>query len=268
MENNQENNIESRVMGEIASGRVKLRSKYIFIAEKLGLESALALTVVLAIIFFSLVLYYLRASDNMQYLSFGSRGLYAFLESFPYPLVVALLFLVVLAGYIIKNSAVAYHKSFKKVLIGLVAVIVLTGTVVAFTNIAEMIEEEVYANRPAGFIFKPFLKRGLGLGQHHRGVAGVVLAVKDNLMVIQTPEGEHIIDISEINQKDIVVQPGNFIIAIGERRRKMFFVEKMQVIDKEQMPMLMHGIKRHFGPNFGSMSIPPPLPLPILVPVK
>ena len=72
-------NIEDKVMSEINSGRVKLRSKYIFLAEKLGIGSAFALSALLGVLFFTLVLYYLRASDNLRYLSFGSRGLFAFL---------------------------------------------------------------------------------------------------------------------------------------------------------------------------------------------
>ncbi len=251
MENNKENNIENRVMDQIVSGRVKLRSKYIFIAEKLGLESALVLTVILAIIFFNLVLYYLRASDNIQYLSFGSRGLYAFLESFPYLLVVTLIILMVLAGFIIKNSAIAYRKSFVGVLIGLVVVIFLTGTVMAFTDIAERIEEQAYSDKPAGYIFKPFL--GHGMGQRNRGEAGVVLEVNGDLLIIQTPAGEHIVNIAKIEKAGLSIQSGNFIVAVGERKQKIFIAEEIQILEQGQMPMLMRGIKRRFGPMPGGM---------------
>ncbi|MDO8509910.1 MAG: hypothetical protein Q7S24_02090, partial [bacterium] len=207
--------------------------------------------------FFGLVLNYLRASDNIQYLSFGSRGLYAFLESFPYLLIVTLLLLVVVAGYIIKNSAFAYQRSFGSILIGLIVVIVLTGTVMAFTNVAEMIEEEAYGNRPTGLFFKPFFRHGMG--QRRRGEAGIVLEAKGNLLVIQTPEGEHVLDISNIEKNELNILPGNFVVAIGERQLKVFVAEKIQVIEKEQMPMLMRGIRRHFKTFPGGMMNVPAL---------
>ena len=44
-------NLEDKVMSEIKSGRVKLRSKYIFLAEKLGVGSVLVFTILLAVLF-------------------------------------------------------------------------------------------------------------------------------------------------------------------------------------------------------------------------
>ena len=107
MEPNKNHNLEDKVMESIKGGNVKLRSRYLFLAEKLGLGSALVLTILLAVLFFSLVLFYLQATDNLWYLSFGSRGIYAFLESFPYFLVVALVILILLSDWILKKSGVS-----------------------------------------------------------------------------------------------------------------------------------------------------------------
>ena len=91
------NKIEEKVMAEIKSGKVKLRSRYVFLAEKLGIGSAFIFSVFLAVLFFTLVLFYLQASDNLGYLSFGSRGMFAFLETFPYLLVATLIICVFIA---------------------------------------------------------------------------------------------------------------------------------------------------------------------------
>jgi len=61
------NELEKNVMDKIKTGRVKLRSRYVFLAEKLGLGSALALSFMLAALFFSLFLSYLKASDNLVF---------------------------------------------------------------------------------------------------------------------------------------------------------------------------------------------------------
>ena len=49
-------NLKKKIMGEIESGRVTVRSRYLFMAEKLGLGSAMVLTVVLGSLFVALVL--------------------------------------------------------------------------------------------------------------------------------------------------------------------------------------------------------------------
>jgi hypothetical protein len=100
----QDEKLENSIMGKIKSGQVKLKSKYIFWAEKLGLGTAFALTVILSILFFNLILFYLKETDNLKYLSFGKFGIFAFLESFPYLLVVVFIVLIVLAGCFIQEA--------------------------------------------------------------------------------------------------------------------------------------------------------------------
>lgn len=239
-------NIESKVMDEITSGRVKLRSRYIFLAEKLGLGSALALTILLAVLFFNLVLYYLKASDNIGYLSFGSNGLFAFLESFPYLLVVVFVFLILVAGYIFKKTNIAYKKPFGYMAIGLVLSVLLVGVVLTYTGIAEKIEEESYRGRPAGFLFRPFLKHGFD--QRKFGVAGRVIELNKKNIVLQTPGG--LIKIETLSGEDLwkKIAVNNFIIAIGEKREDVFVVQKLRVIDEDDLPMIKHGVRRRFGP--------------------
>ena len=50
-----EKDLENKIMSKIKSGKIKLRSRYVFAAQKLGLGGALVLTILLAILFFSLV---------------------------------------------------------------------------------------------------------------------------------------------------------------------------------------------------------------------
>ena len=55
-----EDKLENSIMGKIKTGQVKIRSKYVFIAEKLGLGTAFALSVLLSILLFNLILFYLK----------------------------------------------------------------------------------------------------------------------------------------------------------------------------------------------------------------
>ncbi len=253
--NDLNNKIESLVMDNIKSGKVKLRSKYIFLAEKLGLGSAVILSLLLCILFFNLALFYLKASDNLGYLSFGSRGFFAFLESFPYLLVVSLIIFIFIAGFLFKKTEIAYQKPFGYLAIGLVVFILLSGAALAFTNIAEQIEQQTFEARSFGFFFQPFLRQGME--DHQRGIVGRVIQIGDGYVVIQTPRATEKVDLSDVGNfdKSILVE-GNFIMAIGQRDDDAFRAINLRAIDPSEMPMIRRGIHRRFGVDSQKRFIP------------
>lgn len=240
------NKIESLVMENIKSGRVKLRSKYIFLAEKLGLGSAVVLSVLIAILFFNLALFYLKTSDNLVYLSFGSLGIFAFLESFPYLLVVSLIIFIFIAGYLVKRTEIAYQKPFGYLALGLVAFIIIGGASLAFTNIAEQIEEQTFETRVLGGFFRPFLEQGAQ--NHKRGLVGRIVDAGEGYVEIQTPYTIEKLELDKINDLDKdILQIGNMIIAIGDRKERNFEAVSLRLIDQDSMPMIRRGIHRRFG---------------------
>lgn len=250
------NNVEENVMQEINSGRVKLRSKYIFLAEKLGLGSAFVLSVLLALLFFTLALFYLKASDNLVYLSLGSRGFFAFLESFPYLLVVAVIGLVFVAGYIIKRSDFSYKKPFVYFALGLPFLVLIGGSLLAFTNVAESIERRAFEGpNPEGRFFRPFLRSGFG--ERQRGVAGRIIQVSNEHIILQTPRNTILVDLKRLeNIPDQDFSEGAFVVAVGERNKEVFEAYRIKIIDANEMPMIRHGVRRKFG-SF-EMTPPPP----------
>jgi len=234
-------------MESIKGGQVKLRSRYIFLAEKLGLGSALVLTILLAVLFFSLALFYLQATDNLWYLSFGSRGVNAFLESFPYFLVVALIVLILLSGWILKKSGVFYQRPFTFSAVGLLGVIVFVGTALAFTNLSEKIEDETFNNHQPARFLRPFLSHGLK--QRENGAAGKIVEVGDGFINIQTPDCLKRIDLTRMVRplkEDLV--PGMFVLAVGGHDGVVFVALDMRVLGEEDLLMIRRGIHREFGP--------------------
>ena len=249
----QDKKIEDKIMVEIKSGRLKLRSKYIFLAEKLGLGSAFVLSLILAVLFFNLVLFYLKASDDLGYLSFGSRGWLAFLESFPYLLVTSLVILIVIAGLIIRKTGMAYKRPFGYWAMGLVVFVLLAGTVLAFTNIAERIEARAYGRHPAGFLMRPFLERGFA--GRHRGLAGRVIKVTEDYLGVQTPEQVERISLKHLEMPlREPVEDGMFVMAVGEQKDGIFEAKMIRVVEEGEMPMVGRGVHRRFGP----LPLPPP----------
>jgi len=244
--NNQKNNnfmkLEKKIMSEIKSGQIKLRSKYVFWAKKLGLSSALSLSIVLAILFFNLILFYMKATDNLSYLSFGKNGFLAFLESFPYLLVIVFLFFLLITGYLITKTDWSYKRPFKYIALTLLIIVLLVGGALASTNFSQRIEEQAFANRGTGLFFKPFLKRGMGV--RNSGLTGEIDEVGEDYLIINTPRGKQYLDLSYIKVEPNLskFKKGQWVIAIGERKDDIFVIKEIRLTENNECPMIKRGL--------------------------
>ena len=219
--------LENKIMKEIKGGRAKLKSKYVFLAEKLGLGSGLVLTILLGVLLFSLILYYAKETDNLIYLSFGPNGFLAFMESFPYLFVVFFIIIILLAGFLIKKTDFSYKKSFGVWSVCLIVFIILMGTVLTFTNINKRFDDHMFA--------QPFFEQ-------RNGIAGKVIQINNDILVLNTKKGIEYINIENIN---VPLKENDFIIMIGERRQDSFFAKDVKIIeDPQKMPL----VRKKLGP--------------------
>jgi len=259
MRNNNFQKLENGVMSKIKSGKVKLRSRYIFLAEKLGLGSAFILSFVLAALFFNLFFFYLKTTDNLGYLSFGSEGICAFLESFPYLLTVSFILFIFLAGYLLSKTDYSYKKPFKYFAISLIFAVIIAGGILAYTNVSEKIEEQAFSDLPPGYIFKPFLKRGIE--SRGGGIAGKISKVGKNYLIIETPFGAQNVDIKSLEPRAVEkFAKDQFIMAIGERSGDVFVARAARIVDEERLPMIKRGIHRRSKRDINDFD-----PMPMLI---
>ncbi len=236
-------NLENKILTDIKSGRLKLRSKYIFLVERFSLGSVFILSLILIILFLNLVLFYIRATGNLAYLSFGIDGLAAFLESFPYLLVISLIILILLIGYFIKKNNLVYKLPFKYTVLFLLFIVILASSALAYTNIADKLEQQVYKSETN----IPFLKSFFNCGHHsnNRGVVGVIQEIRPNELYIKSPHGFIIINFSKYQiQQDFKV--GQFVMAIGIKNKNFFMAKRIRVINQEDLPVINRHIHRHF----------------------
>jgi hypothetical protein len=246
--------LENSIMGKIKSGQVKLKSKYVFLAEKLGLGTAFALSVLLSVLFFNLIFFYLKETDNLKYLSFGKFGVFAFLESFPYLLVIAFVVLIILSGYLLTRSDVSYKKPFGYLAIGMVVLIMVFGGILTYTNLGQGFEKQArMGNESVRIFFKPLTDI------HNNGIAGIVFEQGINYLIVQTPQGLRRIETIDIENMP-VIKNGQFIITVGEGGEFNFKASKIKVMNKEDMPAVGRGIDFKFGGfNKKDVNIPPDL---------
>ncbi|MFH1188616.1 MAG: hypothetical protein V1652_02095 [bacterium] len=242
----QKEKVEDKIMAQIRNGRITVRSKYLFLAESLGFGSALFLSIVLGILFFNFTLFYMRATDNLEYLSFGSSGIMAFLESFPYLLVIGFVFIILFAGYLIKKSDMAYKKSFGYLATGLIIFIMLSGSALVYTNVSREIEKRAFESGGPYAMFKPFFNHGMQ--KRRGGIAGQIQTIEEGYLQIRTPHGEYKVDIRTAEyQKETVFTEGEFIVAIGEWEDDIFIAYKLRIGGEEIPEMLQRGMRRRFN---------------------
>ncbi len=244
---NSKGKFEENIMSKIRSGKVKLRSKYIFLAEKLGMESAFTLSVVLSILFANLFFFYLKSTDNLEYLSFGSEGIYAFLESFPYLLVATFIVFILAAGYLLSKADFSYKKPFKYFALSLITFVFVSGVVLAYSGLSEKIEEEAFNEGPSSFIIKPFLGRGVELRK--TGLAGRIFEISDDYFVIETSNGFQKVDIKDLQSDISQFASGQFIIIIGERKEDVFVAHRIRIVGEGNMLMIRREIHRNSDQN-------------------
>lgn len=228
--------IQNKVMADIQSGRVKLRSRYVFWAEKLGLGGAVVLSIFIAVLVCTLALFYLTASDTLAYLNFGQSGLVAFLDSFPYALVTTLIIIILLAGFLLKKTDLVYKYSYAYVALGLLAVIVTGGLALAATNVAETLQTQSF--------IRPFMRHSVANRAH--GVTGRVLEVAPMTLLVQTPQGVLLVHLEYVVKPLPPLEPGLFIMSIGKMRPPEFWAERVRVISPNEVRLhRRHIIERH-----------------------
>ena len=186
-----------------------------------------------------------------MYFGVQFKTFFAFLESFPYLLVISFIILVLVAGYIVKTSDWSYKKPFGYLAISLSGFIIIFGSALAFTNIAEQMENEAFGPRPMGRFLRPFMMHGLN--ERNSGILGRIISVipEENLLIIQTPCGLKRINVSKLEEPEVIglIRPDIFIRAIGEKRGKDFIATSLKILPDDQIPpMIGRGIRRQFGP--------------------
>ncbi len=221
MNQNKKVNLEARIMKKIKDDKISFRSKYVFLAQKLGLGGGFALSLVLAILFLNLAFFTMKASGTLEFLSFGRIGILAFLESFPYHWILTGLAFFVVASIILSRYDISYKKPFKRLLAALLLLIIAAGTVLAISGINETIEEKVTQGKIS--LLRPFYARRGGIWKS--GLVGKVIEIRTGGLVVETRETKKVL--VKLTKNTILppesdVEVGDHIRAVGEWDREAF----------------------------------------------
>jgi len=214
------------VMEKIKKEKILIRSKYIILAQKLGLGSSLVLSLVIASIFINFSLYWLKVSSNLEFLSFGSRGVLAFLESFEYLWILAGIVFFVIASLLLKKYDISYKKSYKLLVAGFLALVFIVGGVMAFSGANEKLAGEVDKGRMR--FLRVFYKRRFGV-RGRNGLAGEVVRVERNGLRVKINGDEIEVVFSKKTQflKGRNFSKGDMVRVVGRYKEGRFEADRV-----------------------------------------
>lgn len=228
--------LEERIMSEIKDKKIRIKSKYVFLAEKLGLGSGLVLSVILAVFFLNLGLFYVKSAGYLGYLNLGGSGLLAFLEALPYLWIIIFILFFILASFILKQYDISYKKHFGYLSLGMFVFIIFSGSIFAMSNINKKFEQKAFEGN--SYILRQLYGRGSGPMQF--GAFGRIESINEKGMVIMTPHGKRMI-LFEENKN---FRPGDFIMASGFESNNGFEAKSVKLIDREHLFRIRHEIER------------------------
>lgn len=180
--------LEAKVMKRIKDEKISFRSKYVFLAKKLGLGGGFILSLVLAILFFNLTFFTMKVSGNLEFLSFGRMGILAFLESFPYHWILTGLLFFLVSSTILSRYDISYKKPFKVILSVLIVLIFIAAIALAISGLNEVIEERVSQGKTP-FLQSFYRRRELW----KNGLVGEVIEIRSSGLLVETGEGKRVL---------------------------------------------------------------------------
>ena len=214
MHSEDEMHLEEKVMKKIKEEHITFRSRYVFLARKLGLSGGLALSLVLTILFLNIVFSTLKASENLEFLAFGKTGLLAFLEFFPYRGIIVAVLLFVGASVLLSRFDISYQKPFKILILLLLLLVIGGGAVMTISKVNEQFVGRV--GRDGVPILRLFFPARRVLGKH--GLAGQITQIEDGVLTVKTFRGDQVTVVLTKKTHFPVgsdFQVGDFVRAVG-----------------------------------------------------
>lgn len=126
--------IKNEIMSKIEKGDIKMKSHWFCIAQKIGLQSGLALTVLILVFLLNAFFYYIKTNELLLSLHYGPSVWQKLLHSLPYDLILIIIFFLILLNFIIKKFDFSYKKPFILIFAIVLVFVIFFASVVFASN--------------------------------------------------------------------------------------------------------------------------------------
>ena len=210
------------IMEQIKSGKIKMRPKSYFIAGSILLGGSLAVIFSLALLFLSASTFHIRTTHPMSFLRYGQKGGLAFIQLFPWQLIILSIIGIWGGLWLLKKYDISYKKSF------LSTSVVFIGVLLAFAFFIDNtgINDRLKLTRN----FAPIYKQNL-INQNI--IMGEIIAIEDNSLTIKNPRTDEQVDVSwdenTILPKGEAFNIGDHVGVVGDTEGETFVAKGIHV---------------------------------------
>jgi hypothetical protein len=222
-------NFNSKIQEQLEHDHVKMRSKWVFFAEKLGLESGLMLSILVGVLLLSFILYVMEKNGAFEFTEFGYKGLAVIFDNIPYDLVIITVLFFILANFILKQFDFSYKKPFYIFSCGVLIIISALGVTMMCTGVDHSVFDSL-AN--LGIIKNLYADKIINAPQGDKGVIGRVVGVGTDSLLVQTPQGK-LIQVEIVHQEPSVqyeVGQGQIIKMVGQQTGEVFQAQTIIIV--------------------------------------
>lgn len=100
--------IKKEIMTKIKSGDLSMKSRWFYVAQKIGLKSGLALSLLVSAFLINLFLFYIKTNNLLQPLHMGNAFHQKLFHNLPYTLIMFIMLSMVIVNYLIKKTDLFY----------------------------------------------------------------------------------------------------------------------------------------------------------------
>ena len=227
-------NISDKVIKQIKDDDVKMRSKWIFVAEKLGMESGVLLSILIGIIMLSFVLYVVEKNGAFEFTEFGFGGWLVVFDNIPYDLVIIAIVFFIIANYIIRQFDFSYRKHFYLISCGVIFFIMIAGLGLMWSGVSHSMFDKISG---AKILSKVYENKITNVPSGEKAVVGKVVKISPNSLLLQTPQGK-IIEV-KFTQKiehpmDLKYGQGQMVKIFGSKNGEVFRAQIIRVVKPGQ----------------------------------
>lgn len=218
--------MKNEIMEKIKKENIRMHPASLFVAQKLGLQSILALMILASALLLNIFLYFLKKTGILKFMSFGWPGLKIILLTLPYDYIALFIITIVLANYIMHKFDLSrgIRMNSNVAVLFLLAITLLLGSFFAVNGMESAIQGWSKNTLPGD-----------------KAISGRVVDFSDTQVVIKDSEGvTRILSFDSI--KDSADSPvvrkyekNKFLRAIGKRDHEdvfQFHAEEVECCDE------------------------------------
>ena len=178
---------EQKMLKVIRSGEAKIRPRWRFILQTVGLVVSIFAAVLILLYLASFIIFILRETGVWFAPTFGAPGWYSFFSSLPWILILILILFMVLLALLIKRYPVVYERPSMYLFMGVILIVILGGLLIAATPFHKKLFE---ASRAGGLPVLGNFYRGYGMHGPDDIHRGVIIATTTNGVIIKDENGQ------------------------------------------------------------------------------